>query len=365
MANKYNSKKHPVENVLGPHFSEHIKHQRTYRNTDANWQDLEEQKERAEKNEDLLKYSYEGNKKLVRVALTTGVGADINAVDESGNNALIYAVYSSDLATVKYLLNYHKDEEGFDIPDIEPINLNHLNNNGLSALHLAVILNNNRIVKELLSAGINANIVGNYVETPIFVATRKDNQDMIDILKNFSKANSANINAVNGEGHTPLIVASQNRNRQEAFLKLLELGANMLAKDFNGRNAFMHSANNNCSAMMDIMLKRTPNFEEMVNNQDINGVSTMMILAKRGNREALRVLIARGANPFLKDNEGNMAVDYAIMAGNSTCKEILQKTQRIYEKANLIENKTEKQTYLKTALGEFAKQNRVENSCIK
>lgn len=361
MANKYNSKKHPVENVLGPHFSEHIKHQRTYRNTPSNWLDLEEQKERSEKNEDLLKYAFEGNKKLVKIALTTGIKAEINAVDENGNNALIYAVYSADLATVKFLLNYHKDDEGFEIEGVDPININHLNNEGLSALHLAVQLNNPRIVKELLSAGISANIVGNYVETPIFIATRQDNSEMIGILKE----NGAYLDAVNREGHTPLIVAAQNRNRQEAFLKLLELGADMLARDFNGRNAFMHSANNNCSVMMDIMLKRTPNFAEMVNNQDNDGVSTMMILAKRGNREALRVLIARGANPFLKDNEGNMAVDYAIKYGNPTCKEILQKTQRIYEKANLIENKTEKQAYLKSALGEFAKQNRVQNSCIK
>lgn len=367
MSNKYNSKKNIVlGNVLKTDFANYVKHKRTYNNTQGDWVDKEELKSREEKNYDLLKYAFEGNRKMIRIALTTGVGADINAVDSYGNNALMLAVYSGDVDAVKYLLNFHKDQNQNILENVTPIDLMHFNKDLLSPLHLAVHLNNVKIVKVMLDAGLDANILGKYKETPIMYATRANNAEMIDILLHHNSENHANINQRNREGLTPLMLASQNRDRSEAFYALLKSGAEILMKDYVGRNAFMHASNNNCSNFMDTLLKRADNnMLEMVNNQDKNGVSSLMIVAKRGNRQALRVLISRRANIYLRDNKGNTALDYAIKAGNPTCKEILVKTDKIYQTSYGISDDLQREKFLEDNLGEFAKQNRVQNSCIK
>ncbi len=367
MSKKYNSKKNIVlGNVLKTDFANYVKHKRTYNNTQSDWVDKEELKSKDEKNYDLLKFAFEGNKKMMKIALTTGVGADINTVDSNGNNALMLAVYSGDVDAVKFLLNFHKDEKSNILSDVTPIDLTHFNKDLLSPLHLAVHLNNIHIVKALLDAGLDANILGKYKETPLMYATRANNAEMIDILLHHNKENAANINQRNREGLTPLMLAAQNKDRVESFYTLLKSGAEIMMKDYEGRNAFMHAANNNCSHYMDTLIKRADNnMLNMVNTQDKNGVSTMMIVAKRGNRQALRVLISRGANVFLKDNHDKTALDYAIKAENPTCKEILVKTYKIYENAKEIQDELQREKFLQNNLGEFGKQNRVQNSCIK
>lgn len=377
MAKRYNSKKRisvlnanskhksfMLCDILRTEFATHQKLVRRYANTPDNWKEQSSNKTKQEKNYDLLKYAFEGNKKMVNYALA--VGADINAVDSCGNNALMLAVYSGDVDTVKYLINFHKDEKGNIKEGVVPINLEKINDDCLSILHLAVYMNNAKIVKMLLDAGLNANIVDKYYESPLFTATKKNNEEMIDILLNCNQNNFANKNQQNREGLTPLMIASQNKNRQEAFVKLLNNKANLFITDNQGKNALMHAANNNCSVYMDMLLKKAGDrVLNLMNHQDNEGVSTLMILAKRGNREALRVFIARGANPFLVDKFGDTALDYAIKFGNPTCIDILTKANKIYKQAYQIEDADKRTKFLQENLGIFAKQNRVENSCVK
>ena len=366
---KYNTKKNlgTVGNLLGSKskWGYYVNGKTTYRNTPDDWQDKVETKSKNEMNEFLLESAVANNRKCIQMALTRGEKADINAVDKDGNNALMLAVFfasESHLAGVKYILDFFKDE----------IDLNHLNDNGFSVLHIAVHLNKPKIVEMLLEAGVSPNILGREHETPIFIATRQDNPEMIELLKK----NLANLNAVNKKGLTPLMVAGQQKDRKHAFKKLLDLGANMFAEDFRGRTTFMHVSNHpSCSAMLDMMLAKAremdkchngkPNFNKLVNHQDRDGVSSMMIIAKEGNREALRVLVANGANPYLKDKNGNDALDYAIKYGNPTCKEILEKTYRIYAKAEEIENLDERSRFLKKELWQFALQNQNKNLCVR
>lgn len=373
MARKYNSKRaqNTLGNVLKSDFDLHKKKVQRYANTEYDWMRTYSSKSLDEINKDLLTYAFEGNKKRVKIALVNG--ADINVTDSNKNNALMLAVYAGKPEVVKYLLTWHLTDKNEVIPGVKPIDKNALNNDMLSCLHLGVHLNNVHIVELLLAYGADANIVGKFNETPIFTAVKANNFEMVDLLCNFTPENKALVNFKNREGYTPLIVAAQNRLRQESLLKLLESGADIYAVDNKGRTAFMHAANNNCSVMMDIFLKRAKDFNKLVNHQDTNGVNTLMVLAKRGNREAVRVLVSRGANIFLKDKNGLDAVDYARKAGNPTCAEILIKAKKIYaevetqfaEVENTRKNQELKNKILLSRLSEFGKQNRVQNSCVK
>ena len=353
MSKKYNSKRNMVlGNYLKTGFDNHLKQTRRYSNTDNLWLKNFEVMPQDKKDYNLLIYAFEGNRKIVKVALECG--ANINAVDMNGNNALILAIYSGQFEVVDEILSFNfKSDLNLD--------LNKFNNDKVSAMHLAVKLNNGKMVKLLFSCGANLELVGKYRKTPIFEAVENNNDEMIELISSLG----ANINAKNREGHTPLMVASFDKLRQDSFLKLVSLGANILERDNEGKNVFMHAANNNNSVYMDILLKRTSSFEKLIDVQDRNGISPLMTLAKRGNREAIRVLVSRGANIFLKDNFGRTAYDIAIKFGNPTCSEILDKAKRIYEKAETIEDEKQKELFLKQNLSIFAKQNRVANSCVK
>lgn len=364
MSKKYNSKKKLSQgailgNALRTDFQEFNKPVLKYANVPSDWLEKEETKTREIRNCDLLENAFFGDKRRIKIALTYPNGADINCVDSNKNNALILAVYSRKEEAVKYLATYNKNERGEILPEIDAINMNALNKDGLSALSLAVKLGNLRIAKILLENGANPNLVGAYKETPIFDAVKQNDVPMIELLQSYG----ANINQRNREGATPTIVACQNKHRQEALVHLVKSGASFMA-DFAGRNPLMHAANNSNGVMMDILLKSANYNKKFMDEQDKNGVSTLMLCCKRGNREATRVLISRGANLNLQDTNGRMAINYAKFYGNPTCFEITQKAMGIYEKGNELSGEA-KDKFLETELGKIGFQNRVANSCCK
>ena len=106
--------------------------------------------------------------------------------------------------------------------------------------------------------------------------------------------------------------------------------------------------------MIDILLKRGSD----MNRADAFGNTPIMYCAKTGNREALRVLIARGANFQCKNSAGKDALDIAKESGFNGCAEILAKANRI-----MLSDMSDMDK--KQALKEFAAHNRITNSCVR
>jgi len=344
---KYSKKKHlPLKissNELWVEYNK--KGVRRYANTNANWK---EQVLSLPENEQLKlfhKYALEGNKKMLKFFIEQSDAVSVNMVDSDANSALMFAVKSGKREAVEYLLKQHAV-------------VDHINNLGLTPLHLAVRKNSLDLVRVLLEFGADVNITDTkygyasrcYNQTPLFDAVQENNDQMIEYLF----VNGADLDHQNDSGRTPLMVAACNRHRQESLNKLIKLGANVNICDNNGRDAFMHTINNNNGAMMDILLKAGTN----INVADNEGITPLMLCAKRGNREGLRVLIARGANVFAKNNRGQTALNMAKIFKNKTCEEILAKAEKIYNSDLSKNQKVE-------ALKQFAKQNRMQNSCIR
>lgn len=362
---KYNSKKALRYGVLGNYFKTDFENEqkitKRYANTANNWKETNEKKDRATKQADFLKASFFGNKREMYYALKGDRGADINAVDSNGNSALHLAVYSRKHEAIKFLVNFHRDEKGREIEWHEKINLNKLNNEQISALHLAVKLGNLEIASILLKGGADPNVVGANKETPIFEAIKNNDVEIIALLKEYG----ADLCKKNKEGMTPALVACDNRERQAVLEYLLKNEkASVFAVDYAGRTSLMHASNNNNSVMMDMILKASKYDKEFIDLQDKKGVSTLMICCKRGNREATRVLLARGANPGLTDANGKTAMDYAKFNGNPTCFEIVQKAVKIYALASEMDE-VDSQRYIKKSFEQIGNQNRVPFSCCK
>ena len=337
MDKKYSKKKHLTLKISSDeswaNYNKKEKHR--YANTDANWKENLKKLPENEQTALFFKYALEGNKKMLKF-LNENCNININALDEDDNTALMFAVKSGKSEVVDYLLKNNAD-------------VNIRNKFGITPLHLAVRKNALNLVEHILRYGADINITDNYEQTPLFDAIQENNAQMIAFLID----NKAYMNQQNQEGRTPLMVATFKKERQEALITLLKYGAKVNMTDHNGRTALMHAINNNNGAMMDILLKAGAEFN---NAYGLDFVTPLMLCAKRGNREGLRVLISRGADVLKVDHALRKASDYAKNYGNKSCVDILLKAEKIQSSNLPQDEKTE-------LLEEFATHNRIQNSC--
>ena len=334
---KYSKKKHLPLKISSNENWEELHHTpRRYANTNANWKSEYMNLPMEEKNKLMFKYALLGNKKMLKF-LYENCDCDFNTFDNDGNTPLMFAIKSGSREATEYILK-------------QGVEVNYTNNFGVSPLHLATRKNSETLVRVLLENNADINIQDAYDQTPIFDAIQENNSIMLDFLYQ----NGANIDHKNKDGKSPLMVASCNKHRQEVLCDLIKLCAEVNAKDNFSRTALMHAINNNNGAMMDILLKAG----SLINIEDINGHTPIMYCAKRGNREGLRVLIARGGDVFARNEKGQTAYDIARACKNPTCAEILAKAERIYN-SDLTDK--QKQEQLKI----FATHNRMQNSCIR
>ena len=94
-------------------------------------------------NEDLIKAAQRGD--LAEVKRLISEGADVNAKNEKGSPALMYACEKGHTAVVKELL-----AKGADV--------NFVHKNGFTPIFLATVMNYPAVVKELLAKGANVNV---------------------------------------------------------------------------------------------------------------------------------------------------------------------------------------------------------------
>ena len=94
----------------------------------------------------------------------------VNSIDYKGETILSYALNNN-------------NHEIFDLILNSPIlNLNYKDNNGNSYLHLAVMNQNEKIVKTLIKKGINLNLQNNSGNTALHLAYEYTNGSIIKIL---------------------------------------------------------------------------------------------------------------------------------------------------------------------------------------
>jgi ankyrin repeat protein len=111
---------------------------------------------------------------------------------------------------------------------------------------------------------------------------------------------------------TPLMKAALN-GHLDAVTHLVQAGARVDAEDKGGYTALMLAASNNHAGVVAALLDAGA----MIDHQErTEGVTALVWAAKRGHRETVDLLLARGADRTLPDFSGNSANDY--MAGRNT-----------------------------------------------
>jgi hypothetical protein len=122
--------------------------------------------------------------------------SSINVQDQDGNTLLIYSIYNFNHDAVVMLLQ-------------RGANPNLSNDAGISPMHLAVALNDDKAVKILVQYGADINILDNTGSTPIMYAALSDNIKTIEYLIN----HNANLDIINNNGMNIIDFAKSSSNK--------------------------------------------------------------------------------------------------------------------------------------------------------
>ena len=118
-------------------------------------------------------------------------GANVNAKDQYGGTALMYAAIHDNAAAVDLLLNNHAD-------------INATTGDGVTALELAAHYGDAQAARQLVTRGANVNLRAGDGSTALHQAARGGSLEIIRLLVE----HGANLNAAEHEGFTPLQYAA-------------------------------------------------------------------------------------------------------------------------------------------------------------
>jgi ankyrin repeat protein len=250
---------------------------------------------------------------------------DLNYKNQDGDTALLIAVYLHNSDIVELLLGSGAD------PNIT---------NGGTALSFATDDDDVDIVKLLLDNGADPNIPTDGDETPLFYAVRYSGVDVIELYLASPKVD-LNINyTAPSTGDTVIwrVANSQNRENYLQIAKmlldagldpnipdnegltfliysedepdmirlLLKYNVDVNARDSEGRTALFYVLRRNRSLAV---LLTSPTLD--LDIQDNNGKTALMFACERDLPDAIAFLLESGADPFMTDDTGHIAAQFA------------------------------------------------------
>lgn len=182
---------------------------------------------------------------------------------------------------------------------------------GLSSAHAgsyedffgAVASNDAGTVQSLVQRGFDANSRDPKGQTGLFLALRGGAFGVADALL---KAPALDVNALNEAGESALMMAAL-KGQQDWSQRLLERGA---AVNKSGWSPLHYAATGPEPAVVKLLLDRGATIDAASPNHS----TPLMMAAQYGNEANVDVLLTRGADPKLRNDQGLTAADFARLA---------------------------------------------------
>ena len=288
----------------------------------------------------LIEAAKEGNLDIMTVLINAGAASNAQEDDGGGDTALMAAARAGHVDAVRMLLDAGADP--------------HLRNaDGATALIVAALAGNAEIVQILLEAGADANLQNNEGDTALMLAASNGS---IGVIRSLLDA-GVDPNVQNGDGETALAKAvaemrdalsAQNTEHvdwyRSVITTLLDAGANPDLPNQDGTTVFMTAvqtkdvdavkalldagadpkqrySDGESLLMREIRTNRNPDLFQLlldaisdlsyVNLQKEDGVTSLMMAVNYKRAEAVRSLLAAGADPDIQNNKGQAALMYA------------------------------------------------------
>ncbi|CAL1544551.1 unnamed protein product [Lymnaea stagnalis] len=257
-----------------------------------------------------------GHTQIVKYLLEKG--ASHTKRSRQGVTALIIAAGNGRAATVEELINHGAlvDEKGFNgmTPLLISAQCGHGNvadilikkdadvNSTCSAiayntpLALSVMRGDKVIVASLLEAKANTNIVNSDGFSPLHLACIGRHPDIVKMLIN----SGAQVDKVDKNMRTPLMYAAE-KGDGESIRFLLQKGVDCNLYDSKGWNPLMLCSQHGLTACMEIFLGQT---RVNIEAKETSGHTVLSICAANGLRDAICLLLSKGADPNTSNNLG-------------------------------------------------------------
>uniref|UniRef100_A0A8C1E6F4 Death-associated protein kinase 1 n=1 Tax=Cyprinus carpio carpio TaxID=630221 RepID=A0A8C1E6F4_CYPCA len=232
-----------------------------------------------------------GNVQIIDVLMKKG--AEIQAFDKTGANAIYHAARHGHVGTLRFL---HEKKCPLDIQD----------KSGETALHVAARYGNVDVVQYLCSIHANPDLVDREQETPLHCAAWHGYSAVARALCEAG----CDVNARNREGESPLLTASA-RGFKDIVECLLEHGADMDSADKDAHIA-LHLAVRRCQTEVVKCLLRHHCY---VDHQDRHGNTPLHIACKDGNLPVVMQLCAAKANLDIPNKFGRTPLHLAASNG--------------------------------------------------
>jgi ankyrin repeat protein len=253
---------------------------------------------------------------LARITGLFLAGVLLSAASDAATSDVADAAMKADHAAVRALLAKKAD-------------VNAPQTDGSTALHWAVYHEDVTLIDDLLRAGAKAAVANREGATPFYLAAVAGNRAIMDKLMK----QGVDVNAtVLRNGETPLMFAART-GRSEAVKLLLEAGAKIDAKDtLRQTTALMWAAEQghaevvkllvaagadlNASTTVDQAKRRRGVVYKQGENQQTGGVTPLVLAARQGNLDAVKVLAEGSADLNKPSGDGSTAMLVAIQNGH-------------------------------------------------
>ena len=219
--------------------------------------------------------------------------------------------------------------------DSDLINHPTQNNEGKTALHLALHKGYLQIASTLIQVGADPTIKDAYSQSPLHYAALKGQEAIIDKLltQQHTHTNQQQLEAINKHGETPLQLAVK-QNNTETVTTLLNRKANPHSLNNKHQNALHIATKNGFSNLVDRLIE-TEESIALINTQDNDGSTPLHLAAQNNNIEPVKTLLPYTYNLDLRDREDMSWLDYIAQNGHFANFHLLTENYLKHDKISL------------------------------
>lgn len=182
--------------------------------------------------------------------------------------------------------------------------INRVNADGSSALHIAASSNNSNILSQLIANGARVDLVDNYGNTPLHYAAQTSNANLITHLL----AAGASPNVQNSEGQTPILLSTLAEEVGYKTLRaLIDGGGDVNISQHNGYSPIHFAADKGLLEQVKLMISSGADVQKTAG---IRQETPLHDASFQNNHEIVRELILAGADPnqLNQEEEGPLAI---------------------------------------------------------
>jgi ankyrin repeat protein len=226
-------------------------------------------------------------------------GASVDARDRFGARPLSHAARFGHLAMVDLLLARSA-----------PLNARNLA--GATALFFAVEGDHTPVAQRLIECGADVNLAGRSGVTPIAAAAYRGNNTIVEDLL----THGADDGVPDQTGKPPIVYAAAGA-RFDIVKRLLARNLDINSRYPNDLTLLMWASGPDEKVPETQAIKVVSYLLEAgahIDDRDARGRTALMIAAEGGRAEIANLLLARGADPSLKDKTGKTAADLTVLS---------------------------------------------------